>query len=171
MKEDIRELHGALVDLVSLMNRAQLHAILTQQAGISIDGALVPLLIRIRRLGPIGVVQLAELIGRDHSTVSRQVAKMEELGLITRHPGQHDARVREAIITKKGWAVATALEDAREKLYPGALANWSAKDRKDLARLMRKLEKDFTASISVTARNQSTTETQPSAGRAQIDCD
>jgi MarR family len=58
--------------------------------------------IGIERFGPIGVVDLADRIGRDYTTVSRQVAKLDELGLVRRQAGVGDGRVREAVVTPQG---------------------------------------------------------------------
>ena len=139
MKDDLRELHGALMDLIGVFNRPQPDARLIAEAGISLDRALFPLLVRIERRGPIGVVELADLAGRDHSTVSRQVAKLESLGLVDRRPGSPDRRVREAVVTDKGRRMTDALDEARGRLQEAALADWSPQDRKDLVRLVRKL--------------------------------
>src|SRR5580692_8082257 len=102
MDEDLRQLHDALLDLSGLLNRPQADSALIAEAGIELDRALFPLLVRIDRRGPIGVVDLADLAGRDHTTVSRQVAKLESLGLIARSPTKADKRVRQPQITAKG---------------------------------------------------------------------
>src|SRR5438445_11913459 len=98
MNEEIRQLHHTLVDLVGLMNRPQRDSFLLQEAGVSLDRALFPMLIAVERKGPIGLVELGELVGRDYTTVSRQAAKLDSLGLITRRPSKADKRVREAAI-------------------------------------------------------------------------
>ena len=66
------------------MNRPQRDEALIREAGIPLDRALFPLLVGIERFGPIGVVELADRVGRDYTTVSRQVAKLESLGLAER---------------------------------------------------------------------------------------
>ena len=139
MNQDLRELHEALLDLSGLMNRPQPDAVLIAEAGIELDRALFPLLVRIDRRGPIGVVELAELVGRDHSTVSRQVAKLESLGLVERRPGAQDRRVRETVTTAKARKLTQALDEARERLWTQALSSWTAAERRDLVRLLRKL--------------------------------
>lgn len=139
MDTDLRDLHEALLDLSGIMNRPQPDAALIAEAGIEFDRALFPLLVRIDRRGPLGVVELAELAGRDHSTVSRQVAKLESLGLVTRYPDPKDRRVRVAATTPKARVLTEALDAARQRLWTQALADWSPADRRDLARLLRKL--------------------------------
>ena len=138
MDDDLRQLHGALMDLVGVLNRPEPDARLLREAGVKLDRALFPLLVRVGARGPIGVVELADLAGRDHSTVSRQVAKLESLGLVERRPGA-DKRVREAVITEAGRAMTDALDAARGRLQGPVLAGWNPQDRKDLVRLVRKL--------------------------------
>ena len=146
MSKEIFQLHNTLIDLVGFMNRPQRDTALIQEAGISLDRALFPLLMGIQRHGPIGVVELADLAGRDYTTVSRQVAKLESLGLVSRKPSKADKRVREALITVKGRGMTDALDTARERLAAQLLANWSKKDLQDLARLMRRFADDLLAS-------------------------
>jgi DNA-binding MarR family transcriptional regulator len=134
----LRPLHEALLDLVGFINRPQNDAILLREAGVSLDRALFPLLVRIQRRGPLGVGELADLVGRDYTTVSRQVAKLENLGLITRQSGEADRRVTEAVVTEKGQAVSELFDAARERLAQRALADWSEQDLKELARLLRR---------------------------------
>jgi DNA-binding MarR family transcriptional regulator len=145
MTSELRQLHAALLDLAGMINEPQRDEALIAEAGISLDRALFPLLVRIERKGPIGVVDLANISGRDHTTVSRQVAKLESLGLITRHTGKADGRVREAVVTKKGLAMTKALDVARERKAAPILAKWSKQDRKSLIRLLRKLVDDARA--------------------------
>jgi DNA-binding MarR family transcriptional regulator len=91
------------------------------------------------------VVELAELTGRDYTTVSRQVTKLESLGLIARRASKADKRVRPAVITVKGRAMAAALDEARQRLAAEVLANWNKKDLQDLVRLMRRFADDLLA--------------------------
>src|ERR1700735_4128364 len=92
--DQLRRLHVAVLDIVSLMNRPQRDEALIKEAGIPLDRALFPLLVGIERFGPIGVVEIAERVGRDYTTVSRQVAKLESLGLAVRQNNATDRRVR-----------------------------------------------------------------------------
>src|SRR5277367_2868989 len=135
MRAVLRLLHEALIDVVGVFNRPQNDAILLREAGVSLDRALFPLLVRIQRRGPLGVGELADLVGRDYTTVSRQVAKLENLDLITRQPGKTDRRVTEAVVTEKGQAVSELFDAARERLAQRAIADWSEQDLKELARL------------------------------------
>ncbi|KRA41788.1 MarR family winged helix-turn-helix transcriptional regulator [Devosia sp. Root635] len=134
----LRQLHGALLDIVSVMNRPQRDEALIQTAGIRLDRALFPLLVGIGRLGPIGVVDLADRVGRDYTTVSRQVGKLETLGLIQRQESPADRRVREAVVTAEGKQMLEALDTARERIGGAIFQTWAEQDLDDLVRLLRK---------------------------------
>ncbi len=84
IRDLLRRLHEALIDVVGIFNRPQNDVVLLREAGVSLDRALFPLLVLIQRRGPLGVGALADWVGRDYTTVSRQVAKLERLDLVAR---------------------------------------------------------------------------------------
>jgi DNA-binding MarR family transcriptional regulator len=129
MKKEVRELREALLDLTGILNRPQPDAALIETAGVDLDRAL-------------GIVELAELAGRDYTTVSRQIAKLESLGLVARCPSPEDGRVRAAVITDQGRAMTQALDAARQKIIEGLLADWDKEDVRDLVRLLRRFADD-----------------------------
>ena len=138
ISDRLRELHGALLDIVSAMNRPQRDEVLIAEAGIALDRGLFPLLVGIQRFGPIGVVQLADRVGRDYTTVSRQVAKLESLGLVKRQGNVGDRRVREAAITPKGKTMTDRVDAARERIGRAIFETWEVHDVDELVRLMRR---------------------------------
>jgi DNA-binding MarR family transcriptional regulator len=143
MSRRIRTLHGALLDIVKVMNSPQRDERMVREAGISLDRALFPLLVVTERFGPIGVVDLADRIGRDYTTVSRQLAKLESLGLIERHTVSADRRIRKAIVTPRGKAMTDAVDAARERIGRAIFASWNRRDVEQLVRLMRKFASDI----------------------------
>lgn len=136
-------LHSALIDVVDEMNRPRRDDQLIEEAAIPLDRALFPLLARIWRYGPIGVVELAGRTGRDHTTVSRQVAKLETLGLVERRASRGDKRVREASVSPKGMDMIVALNAARERLANRILASWTDAELDQLRKLLRRLADDL----------------------------
>jgi DNA-binding MarR family transcriptional regulator len=138
ISDRLRELHAALLDVVSVMNRPQRDEVLIKEAGIPLERALFPLLVGVERFGPIGVVELADRVGRDYTTVSRQVAKLESLGLVQRREDVADRRVREAVITPKGKAMTDLVDAARDRIGRAVFKTWEAHDIDELVRLMRK---------------------------------
>lgn len=143
MSREVRQLHHTLLDLVGFLNRPQRDAALLSEAGVSLDRALFPLLVVIERKRPIGVVDLADLVGRDYTTVSRQTAKLSKLGLIRRRPSKTDRRVRELSVTPRGKKLTRTLDAARDRLAAVAFVQWSKRDLRTLARLMRSFANDL----------------------------
>ena len=138
MSDQLRVLHGAVLDIVGVMNRPQNDEAMIKAAAIPLDRALFPLLVGIERFGPIGVVELADRVGRDYTTVSRQVAKLESLGLAQRRESAADRRVREAVVTRKGKAMTDAVDAARDRMGRAIFEKWDARQMDELVRLMRK---------------------------------
>lgn len=142
-RDVLRGLHAALIDLVDEINRPRRDDRLIEEAGIPLDRALFPLLARIGRYGPIGVVELADRTGRDHTTISRQMTKLEELELIERKASDRDRRVREAAVSKKGRDMIAVLNAARERLANRILVDWTDADLDQLRGLLRRFADDL----------------------------
>jgi DNA-binding MarR family transcriptional regulator len=138
IRKQIRALHGALLDITAVMNRPQGDEAMIKEAGIKLDRALFPLLVLTERFGPIGVGELADRVGRDYTTVSRQIAKLDELGLVVRQEGSADKRVREAMVTAAGKAMTNQIDAARERFGRSLFKSWDTQEVDDLVRLMRK---------------------------------
>jgi len=141
--DQLRQLHAAVLDIMAAMNRPQRDEALIKEAGIPLDRALFPLLVGIERFGPIGVVDLADRVGRDYTTVSRQVAKLESLGLVERRGSPADGRVREAVVSPKGKAMTNLVDAARERIGRAIFESWDTAEIDELARLMRKFADAF----------------------------
>ncbi len=106
------------------------------EAGLDIDPAFLPVLVRLGVWGPASAAELSGQVGRDHSTMSRQLARLEAAGLVVRSASQTDGRVRTACVTSRGKEAVAALAAARRRLLDRALGDWTAEDRESLSRLM-----------------------------------
>jgi DNA-binding MarR family transcriptional regulator len=126
-----------MLDLLSFLNSPQRDDALLREARVDLDRALFPLLVILGMRGSLGVAELADQVGRDHTTVSRQLAKLESLDLVTRESGD-DRRRRAAALTPAGKKVVKAITQARRRLLSKALAQWSEADRAALASLNRR---------------------------------
>lgn len=143
ISEQLRQLHAALLGIADAMNRPENDRTLIAESGVALDRALFPLLVRIERLGPIGVVDLAARVGRDYTTISRQVAKLQSLGLVSRRAGSADRRVNEAMVTPEGKAVTGALDAARDRLGREFFAQWSPREFGEFVRLVCKFARQI----------------------------
>ncbi len=83
--------------------------------------------------------ELAHSIGRDKSTVTALVSKMEARGLVRRERGRADCRVAVVALTELGASYREAFlgisAEIRERLWAG----FSESDRQTLARLLERL--------------------------------
>lgn len=138
VSEQMKVLHGALISIVSALNRPRNDEKMIQEAGIRLDRALFSVLVSVERLGPIGVVDLAERSGRDYTTISRQVAKLESQGLVTRRESPLDRRVREAVISPAGKAMTDRIDTARERMGQVIFKDWSRNEVDIFVKLIRK---------------------------------
>jgi DNA-binding MarR family transcriptional regulator len=155
----LTKLHAAVLDVVGVMNGPQRDQTIIKEAGIALDQVLFPLLVIVYKLGPIGVVALADRVGRDYTTVSRQLDKLDRLGLIQRRKASRDGRIREAEITPAGRMMNAAIDAAREQLLTAAFASWNRTDVDVLAELLRRFANDLMgrpASVPEPARLEET---------------
>lgn len=136
--QQLKDLHRSLLDIMVVMNRPQRDEYMVRAAGISLERALFPLLVGVERVGPIALVELAEGVGRDYTTVSRQVARLEELGLVKREEHVADRRVRKVAITPQGKAMTNRVDAARERMGRAIFDSWEPQEAAVFMRLMRK---------------------------------
>ena len=139
------DLAKALLDLTGLLNSPRRDDLLLRRAGVALDRALFPLLVRLGLQGPLAVAELAELAGRDHTTVSRQLAKLVSLGLVERPGSDRDRRRRSAALTDAGRQVVAAIGEARRHALSEVLAAWSQADQAALTALTRRFVDDLIA--------------------------
>ncbi|MXP48869.1 winged helix-turn-helix transcriptional regulator [Pantoea sp. Eser] len=138
-------LHNSLLTIVAAFNRPQRDLAMIRGAGIELDRALFPLLVQVGRFGPIGVGELADRVGRDYTTVSRQVAKLEETGLVQRQKNAEDKRINEAAITPAGKAMTDKIDAQRAQIYQRVFAHWPQSGRAALEQLLQQFVTDFSA--------------------------
>ena len=134
---DISGFHGALLDIISVMNQPMRDEQILQAAGVQLDRILFPLLVAIGRRGPVGVVELDSL-GRDYTTVSRQVKKLEAQQLVLKQPNAKDRRISEVTLSEAGQAMIDRIAGARTRLMNEVLAGWTQEEVMALFRLTRK---------------------------------
>jgi DNA-binding MarR family transcriptional regulator len=142
---NIDVLAESLLDLTGFLNSPQRDEALLRAAGVELDRALFPLLVRLWMQGPLGVAELGAQAGRDHTTVSRQLAKLESLGLVERPESEGDRRRRAAQVTKDGRKIVRAITQARRRALSAVLSAWSRKDCEALAALTRRFADDLIA--------------------------
>src|SRR5262249_21881321 len=77
---------------------------------------------------PARASDLAQLVCLDLSTVSRQVASLEHVGLVERRPDPLDGRASLLLLSSKGKRVSDRLSEARRTMFAEVLADWPEDD-------------------------------------------
>jgi DNA-binding MarR family transcriptional regulator len=104
-----------------------------------LDPTAYPLIAVLGRSEAMRPSELMRALHLDASTVSRQIAAVERLGLVTRVPDPSDARARLVALTPE--ARERVADVRREQLArrKQSLADWPPDDVAQLTRLLRKL--------------------------------
>ena len=140
-------LSHALVELIGFINDPRQDWRMMAEAGLDLDPVFLPLLVRLGS-GPAAVVELAGRLGRDHSTMSRQLTRLEAAELVERSVSQTDGRVRTARLTAKGEAAVAALSAARRRLLDRVVVGWRPGERETLGRLLGRLAEGLKSTIT-----------------------
>jgi DNA-binding MarR family transcriptional regulator len=135
------------LDMLGRMSRPRFLDLLLDRAGVTLGLDLCRYLVHVDLRGPIGVLELAELVEQNHPKVSRSLARLEELGLVRRAAAAHDRRIKTASVTAEGHRVVEAINEGRRRLLEEAFAGWSEQDRVTLARLTRRFSDDVFALV------------------------
>jgi DNA-binding MarR family transcriptional regulator len=137
--DPLKVLHEALLQIVSVLNRPQGDNVILNRAGVSLDTALFPLLVRVSMQRNLTIGALADQVGRDYSTVSRQVTRLQALGLIHTELSKTDRRQRLLSVTAVGKNTVKKLDRARKSVMSEALDGWSQAEIVELARMTTRL--------------------------------
>ena len=100
---------------------------------------------------------LATTIGVGRGTMSRQLARLGELGLISRRPDPDDYRGQLLALTEEGQQRFAAAQDARREFLRRALAAWPEAEVTALSRRLGRLNEDLATAV----RKGRTPEPQP----------
>jgi DNA-binding MarR family transcriptional regulator len=137
--DPLKALHEALLQIVNVLNRPQGDNAILTRAGVSLDTALFPLLVRVAMQRNLTIGELADQVGRDYSTVSRQVARLQALGLVHSELSETDRRQRLLSVTAAGKNTVKKIDRARDSVMSEALDGWSQAEITELARMTTRL--------------------------------
>jgi DNA-binding MarR family transcriptional regulator len=93
--------------------------------------------------GPLRSSAIAEHVRADPSTVSRQVAALVKEGLVERRADPEDGRASLLVLTDKADETVARHDDIRNRYFAAMLADWSERDLRRFADLMRRFTRDY----------------------------
>lgn len=127
-------------ELVLLFRRVRnLSANVAGHVHPDLDPASYSLLLMVSDAGQLRGMDVADRIGVDKSTVSRQIGTLVELGLLERVPDPDDGRARLVQLSELGRERLTRLRDQRSEHLQGVFESWSTHDLSEFARLLAQL--------------------------------
>lgn len=130
-----------LVRLVRLIERAYAQHHAAHPDGV--DRATYVLLVHLVDGGPYRSSALAEAVHSDPSTVSRQIAQLVKLGLVSRVSDPADGRVVLLVATEEGERVLVENRRLRNEGIARMLAHWAPDEREQFAALLARFTTDF----------------------------
>ncbi|PFG41863.1 MarR family transcriptional regulator [Isoptericola jiangsuensis] len=110
-----------------------------------LNASAYPLLAHIAKNPGTRGSDLAAHFGVGRATVSRQLSRLESLGLVQRRVDPADTRGQLITLTDDGAARFLRARDARITMLEHALGDWEKTDVSELATLMRRYSEDVVA--------------------------
>ncbi|GFN30131.1 MarR family winged helix-turn-helix transcriptional regulator [Paenibacillus xylaniclasticus] len=129
----------ALIDLFAIFNRPDRDKKLMASAGVHLEDAAFRVLVGIGHLQSTSVGELADMMGRNYSSVSRQIDKLEAAGLVRTYPSAEDSRIRVSELTENGKEINSFIQTTRERIMREALRDWKAEDKSSLLDYLTRL--------------------------------
>jgi DNA-binding MarR family transcriptional regulator len=129
-----------------LIRRAQSSgASIARRVHPELDASAYPLLAHIAERPGTRGSDLAAYFGVGRATVSRQLSRLVELGLVERTVDPDDSRGQRITLTPDGSARFERARTSRVAMLEGALATWETDDVAQLARLLNRYSTDIVA--------------------------
>lgn len=116
---------------------------LSRQVHPDMEPAAYGLLTMIRKTGPIRLTELASCIGVGKPSVSRQIAFLENIGLVLKEADPLDGRAQTIRLTPKGEEKMHQVQDARRQVFRERLGEWPVEELEALAAYMAKLNATY----------------------------
>jgi DNA-binding MarR family transcriptional regulator len=126
--EPVGQIEHALGALLRLTRAPRFAETVRQRAGAEIDRAGYGVLVRVAELGPVRLSELAQYLGLDVSTVSRQVQHLEQRGLVERSPDPLDRRAALLDLSEQGRETTHRMRDAWCETVADVVKTWRPAD-------------------------------------------
>lgn len=111
------QIFDSLFQIVNFFNDPKRDSNLLREAGIKEDRNLLPVIVRVGMRQTISVGELADQLGKNHSSTSRQIDKFEKQGLLMTRYNDQDKRIREIMLTPSGEKLYHKITETRQALF------------------------------------------------------
>ncbi len=96
--------------------------------------------------GKLPMKDIARMIGRDKSTVTPLISKLEKLGYVKKEKCETDKRVTYIVLTEKGKKIETVFKATSKKLIETVYEGFTEEEEETLLRLLKKINNNFGSS-------------------------
>jgi DNA-binding MarR family transcriptional regulator len=101
------------------------------------------MLLHVSDIAPVRAADVVERTGLDKSTVSRQIVRLEELGLVERVADPHDGRARQVQLTEVGTDRLNRVRADRRARMRAIFDSWTTADITTFSGLLGRLNRDL----------------------------
>ena len=119
-------------------SRAISHAI-SRSLHPEVEPGAYGLLVMLQREGAMRITELATLIGIGKPSVSRQIALLEQLGLVVKEDDPDDRRAQRVTLSLAGTAEVDELRRRRLSFFRDALGSWDLADLSQMSAYFTRL--------------------------------
>ena len=112
----INQIFESLVTIIDFFNDPEQDKVLLKRVGNLNDKNLLPIVVRVGRQPEISVGELARQLGKNHSSISRQVSKLEKKDIISSLTHSEDKRIRMLTLASEGEVIFYLITEVRYKL-------------------------------------------------------
>jgi DNA-binding MarR family transcriptional regulator len=125
-------------------SRLRFYERIAEFANLRIDRSAISILDMLARHGPLRTSELADRLGLDRSTISRQVTAAMESGYIEKSSDVRDGRAALVSLSDEGKRIRQVLAHAWHSIAMELVADWTYKDQTEAGRLLAKLAERMT---------------------------
>jgi DNA-binding MarR family transcriptional regulator len=137
------ELLDAMLALVRGIDRVHSSGSLSERSGVTLERGLHPVVMTIAKLEPVRTTDLAAALALKTSTISRHLARLEQLELVQRTDDPADARASLLTLTDAGHHTHAVLTGAWEEILAEQLERAGSGDAGTLARQLDNVTRAF----------------------------
>lgn len=149
-------MEAALSSILRWSTRAENRRMLHDSGGAALSSTDSWLLERVVASGPVRMSQLAEWMAVDKSTITTEIRRLEQSGLVSRGTDPSDRRAVLVTPTEAGRVAIERHRKVATDVYNTLVGKWNQQDRADFSRLLGRFVDELSwVTDAVVRHNQS----------------
>ena len=137
----INQIFESLITIIDFFNDPEQDIVLLKRVGNLNDKNLLPIVVRVGRQPEISVGELARQLGKNHSSISRQVSKLEKKGIISSLTHSEDKRIRMLTLASEGEVIYNNITEVRYQLLTELFSHLKEEEVVSIANSLDTLKK------------------------------